>query len=367
MMDVQSKLRLVLGSVKDQASISKAMIYRKDGYLSDIEIAILRATSHDEHPIDDKQLHEILFLVSNSSPSSISIPYLSQKISNRLRKTKNHFVALKMLLLVHRLLRGGDRKFEQGFRKSHLNGHLEILSQHHHHHNHHHHHLNHYYFLHNYASFIEERMSWFMNQAGKLEPQYDKITTEIRLCGLPKLQLFLDQVLNCSSVLDIISPSDSLTRAALHNILKETSQVYNNFCDEVAILANSFFDLKDHAVQVQALKLLKKACRQSSELSDFFQKYNRVVGSTSMKLALKFPTTKIITIDHVLVMEQYVNDNNMGEVSSSVSIVDDDKSVASREDSEVPEELTIGTSSTTFLFSCKLETRISTEWVLFDD
>ncbi|KAI3936904.1 hypothetical protein MKW92_024141 [Papaver armeniacum] len=362
MMDVQSKLRLVLGSVKDQASISKAMIYRKDGYLSDIEIAILRATSHDEHPIDDKQLHEILFLVSNSSPSSISIPYLSQKISNRLRKTKNHFVALKMLLLVHRLLRGGDRKFEQGFRKSHLNGHLEILSQHHRHH-HHHHHLHHNYFLHNYASFIEERMSWFMNQAGKLEPQYDKNTTEISLRGLPKMQLFLDQVLNCSSVLDIISPSDSLTRAALHNILKEASQVYNNFCDEVATLANSFFDLKDHAVQAQALKLLKKACRQSSELSEFFQKYNRVVGSTSMKLTLKFPTTKIITIDHVLVMEQYVNDN-MGEVSSSISIVDDD---ISHEDSEVPEKLTIGTPSTTSLFSCKLETQISTEWVLFDD
>ncbi|KAI3874908.1 hypothetical protein MKW98_019481 [Papaver atlanticum] len=365
MMDVQSKLRLVLGSVKDQASISKAMIYRKDGYLSDIEIAILRATSHDEHPIDDKQLHEILFLVSNSSPSSISIPYLSQKISNRLRKTKNHFVALKMLLLVHRLLRGGDRKFEQGFRKSHLNGHLEILSQHHR--RHHHHHLNHNYFLHNYASFIEERMSWFMNQAGKLEPQYDKNTTEIRLRGLPKLQLFLDRVLNCSSVLDIISPSDSLTRAALHNILKETSQVYNNFCDEVPILANSFFDLKDHAVQAQALKLLKKACRQSCELSEFFHKYNRIVGSTSMKLTLKFPTTKIITVDHVLVMEQYVNDNNMGEVSSSISMVDDDKSVIGHEDSEVPEELTIGTSSTTSLFSCKLETQISTEWVLFDD
>ncbi|KAI3964204.1 hypothetical protein MKX01_025014 [Papaver californicum] len=365
-MDVQNKLRLVVGSVKDQASISKAMIYRKDGYLSDIDIAILRATTHDQLPIDDKQLHEILFLVSNSSPSSISIPYLSRKISNRLRKTKNHFVALKMLLLVHRLLRGGDRKFEQGFRKSHLNGHLEILSQHHRHRCRHRH-LNHDFFLHNYASFIEERMSWFMNQAGKLVPQHDKNTMEINLHGLPKLQLFLDQVLNCSSVLDIISPSDGLTRAALHNILKETSQVYANFCEGVATLANSFFDIKDHAIQAQALKLLKKACRQSCELSDFFQKYNRVIGSTSIKLALKFQTAKILTIDHVLVMEQYVNDN-MGEVSSSISIVDyDDKSVISHEDSEVPEESTICTSSTTSLFSCKLETQISTEWVLFDD
>ncbi|MCL7049287.1 hypothetical protein MKW94_003579 [Papaver nudicaule] len=209
-------------------------------------------------------------------------------------------------------------------------------------------------------------MSWFINQAGKLEPQYDKNATEIILHGLPKLQLFLDQVLNCSSVLNIISPSDSLTRAAVHNILKETLQVYGNFCEGVATLANSFFDLKDPGIQALALKLLKKARRQSCELSDFFQKYNRVVGSTtSMKMSLKFPTAKIITADHVLVMEQYVNDN-MREENSSISIVDD-KSVISHQDSEVSDELTIGTPSTTSLFSCKLETQISTEWVLFDD
>ncbi|KAI3984563.1 hypothetical protein MKX01_040440 [Papaver californicum] len=247
-MDVQNKLRLVVGSVKDQASISKAMIYRKDGYLSDIDIAILRATTHDQLPIDDKQLHEILLLVSNSSPSSISIPYLSRKISNRLRKTKNHF---------------------------------------------------------------------------------------INLHGLPKLQLFLDQVLNCSSA---FMPT---------------------FAKELRLLRIRFSISRIMQYKLKLFKLLKKACRQSCELSDFFQKYNRVIGSTSTKLALKFPTAKIITIDHVLVMEQYVNDN-MGEVGSSISVV-------SHEDSEVPEELTIGTSSTTSLFSCKLETQISTEWVLFDD
>ncbi|OVA13189.1 AP180 N-terminal homology (ANTH) domain [Macleaya cordata] len=356
--DVQSKLRLALGSVKDQASIGKAMIYRKDGYLSSIDIAVIHATGHDETPIDDKHLHEILFLVSNS-PSSISIPYLSQKISNRLHKTKNHFVALKTLLLIHRLLRGGDRKFEQDLRKAHLSGHLQILYPRQYSFKVNHSDENSVSFLHNYAAFLEERMGWFINQAGKLEPniymsqggssmescskakscvyyvpihkmrpQYDHNSIEMMFRRLPKFQFFLDKVLNCSSVLDIISPSDRLTRAAIHNILRESFQVYVNFCEGVAVLADSFFDFEDHAARILALDLLKKASRQSYELFEFFEKCKRIIGSTkNNKSILNYPTVQIITIDHVLVMEQFMNNSSIttnlckesGTISSSTS------------------------------------------------
>ncbi|GLT63323.1 hypothetical protein SLA2020_358960 [Shorea laevis] len=79
--DIQGKLLLTLGSVKDHASISKAMIYNHDGQgFSDMEIAVLRATGHDHGPIPDKHMHKILFLVLN--------PFLAERISYRLCKTR---------------------------------------------------------------------------------------------------------------------------------------------------------------------------------------------------------------------------------------------------------------------------------------
>ncbi|GKV09157.1 hypothetical protein SLEP1_g20701 [Rubroshorea leprosula] len=105
--DIQSKLRLTLGSVKDHASISKAMIYNHDGQgFSDIETAALRATGHDNGPVQDKHMREILFLVSNSPGST---PFLAERIPRHLCKIRHRVVALRTLLLIHRLLSWGNR------------------------------------------------------------------------------------------------------------------------------------------------------------------------------------------------------------------------------------------------------------------
>nr|DAD25325.1 TPA_asm: hypothetical protein HUJ06_026789 [Nelumbo nucifera] len=102
------------------ASIGKALIISHVGF-SDIEISMVRAIGHDSTPINDKHLHEILFFVSNS-PSSV--PFLAERILYRLDKTRDRNVALKTLLLIHHLLHGGDRYFEQDLRTTHLSGHL---------------------------------------------------------------------------------------------------------------------------------------------------------------------------------------------------------------------------------------------------
>ncbi|KAF2317240.1 hypothetical protein GH714_018948 [Hevea brasiliensis] len=61
--DIQGKFEAAIGTVKDHAAIGKAMIYNHEGKcFSDIEIAVVRATAHDNVPIDDKHMHQILFL-----------------------------------------------------------------------------------------------------------------------------------------------------------------------------------------------------------------------------------------------------------------------------------------------------------------
>ncbi|XP_010252276.1 PREDICTED: putative clathrin assembly protein At1g33340 [Nelumbo nucifera] len=381
--DVQNKLRLALGSVKDHASIGKAMINSHVGF-SGIEIAVVRATGHDNTPIDDKHLHEILFLVSNSPGS---VPFLAERISHRLDKTRDRNVALKTLLLIHRLLRGGDRYFEQDLRTAHLSGHLQMNTTRWFPRNSSNQSLS---FLHSYADFLAERMGWIINQAGKLEPImfqasefrfYEEKSIEMVFRRLPKCQVFLDRVLECLP-LGIASPSDRLTRAALINILKESFQVYVTFCEGVAALFDSFFDFKNPA-RVLALDLLKRASLQSYKLFDFFENCKRIIGNKN----LEYPSVEIITTDHVLSMEQFLLNSSpslrpgflstKGEMMSPCKGVSNDLTRTSAETYSTAAGASVGNKqgkesregtdgAFSAPFSCRLETKISKVWVVFD-
>uniref|UniRef100_A0A0C9QW61 TSA: Wollemia nobilis Ref_Wollemi_Transcript_4534_2863 transcribed RNA sequence n=1 Tax=Wollemia nobilis TaxID=56998 RepID=A0A0C9QW61_9CONI len=103
-----SKLRKAIGVVKDQTSISIAKVASNNA--PDLDVAIVKATSHDEIPIDEKYVYAILHLTSYSRG------YVSacvHSLSKRISKTHNWVVALKALMLIHRLLLDGDPNFEQ--------------------------------------------------------------------------------------------------------------------------------------------------------------------------------------------------------------------------------------------------------------
>ncbi|KAK7314867.1 hypothetical protein VNO77_33395 [Canavalia gladiata] len=382
--DIQGKLRLALGSMKDHASIGKAMMYhhQHDGF-SNIEIAVLRATGHDNGTIDDKYMHEILFLVSNSKGS---IPFLAERISRRLGKTKDHVVALKTLVLIHRLLRGGNRSFEQELCKAHVSGHLQIstrcftknfdpsVS-----------------FLHNYASYLEERMSWLINQAGKLEPimskglefrRYDEKSIDMAFRILPKCQGLIDKVLECSPH-DILCLDHSLAHAALSNTLRESFQVYMTFSEGIAALVNMFFDLTASARGL-ACEILKKASLQSQKLYDLFESCKQMVENKN----LEYPSVQIISMNHIVALEQFGSPQNQLVTSQSHVSLSSRRSISNqssisghseksteiglaveaKESKRIEEKIDVNLSPIPpTLFSWTLETKISKVWVVFED
>ncbi|KAL4272847.1 hypothetical protein GQ457_13G006830 [Hibiscus cannabinus] len=104
-----SKLQRAIGLVKDQTSISLAKVGGSTS-LSDLDVAIVKATRHEEYPADERYVREIITL------SSCSRAYVSacvNTLSKRLNKTKNWTVALKTLMVIHRLLTEGDPAYEQ--------------------------------------------------------------------------------------------------------------------------------------------------------------------------------------------------------------------------------------------------------------
>lgn len=98
-----STIRKAIGAVKDQTSISIAKV--AGNVAPDLEVLIVKATSHDNEPAEDRYIREIINLTSYSKGY---VNACIVTISKRLSKTHDWIVALKALMLVHKLLVEGD-------------------------------------------------------------------------------------------------------------------------------------------------------------------------------------------------------------------------------------------------------------------
>ncbi|KAK7311880.1 hypothetical protein RJT34_10327 [Clitoria ternatea] len=76
----------------------------------DLEVAIVKATSHDDDPASEKYIREILNLISYSRGY---VHACVTAVSKRLGKTRDWIVALKALMLVHRLMNEGPPLFQE--------------------------------------------------------------------------------------------------------------------------------------------------------------------------------------------------------------------------------------------------------------
>ena len=101
-----SKLKKAIGAVKDQTSISLAKVASNAS--SSLDVAVLKATTHDDVPMDERYVHEILHLVSSNQSNAASC---ARGIGKRISRTRNWIVAVKSLMLVLRIFQDGDPYF----------------------------------------------------------------------------------------------------------------------------------------------------------------------------------------------------------------------------------------------------------------
>ena len=101
-------LRKAVGQLKDQTSIGLAKV--ASDMAPELEVAIVKAMSHDDDPADEKYIRRILTFTSYNR---MYVNACITSISKRLGKTKDWIVALKALMLVHRLMNDGEPVFQQ--------------------------------------------------------------------------------------------------------------------------------------------------------------------------------------------------------------------------------------------------------------
>lgn len=105
------KLREAIGALKDHTSIGLAKVVGSSS-ISDLQVAIVKATRHGDNPPNPCYVAEIL---SQTRYSRTMVQACVGIIATRLNRTKNWVVALKSLMLVQRLLSKGGTAFENDF------------------------------------------------------------------------------------------------------------------------------------------------------------------------------------------------------------------------------------------------------------
>ncbi|XP_028779257.1 probable clathrin assembly protein At4g32285 [Neltuma alba] len=101
-------IRKAIGVVKDQTSIGIAKV--ASNMAPELEVAIVKATSHVDDPASEKYVREILSLISYSQGY---VHACVSSVSKRLAKTRDWIVALKVLMLLHRLMKEGPPLFHE--------------------------------------------------------------------------------------------------------------------------------------------------------------------------------------------------------------------------------------------------------------
>ncbi|XP_019414851.1 PREDICTED: putative clathrin assembly protein At2g25430 [Lupinus angustifolius] len=101
-------IRNAIGAVKDHTSIGLAKV--ASNVAPGLEVAVVKATSHHDDLASEKYVREILNLMSYSRSY---VHACVSAVSKRLAKTRDWIVALKALMLVHRLMNEGPVLFQE--------------------------------------------------------------------------------------------------------------------------------------------------------------------------------------------------------------------------------------------------------------
>ncbi|KAF8407141.1 hypothetical protein HHK36_006266 [Tetracentron sinense] len=311
-----STIRKAIGAVKDQTSIGIAKVASNTA--PDLEVAIVKAMTHDDDPADEKYIREILNLTSYSRGY---VNACITTISKRLGKTRDWIVALKALMLVHRLLAEGDPVFQQEILYATRRG-TRLLNMSDFRDEAHSNSWDHSAFVRTYALFLDQRLECmvyerkqngggdgddrFEQRDDRGRREYDRReyrddsnygggmrrsrsygdvresmgreekrdSTPIRdmkperiLGKINHLQRLLDRFLACRPT--GTAKNSRMVLIALYPVVKESFKLYADICEILAVLLDRFFDM-EYPDCVKVFEAYSSAAKKIEELVAFY-------------------------------------------------------------------------------------------------
>ncbi|KFK33381.1 hypothetical protein AALP_AA5G005800 [Arabis alpina] len=302
--------RKAYGALKDTTKVG---LVRVNSDYADLDVAIVKATNHVECPPKDRHLRKI-FAATAVTRARADVAYCIHALSRRLHKTRNWTVALKTLIVIHRLLREGDPTFREELLNFSQRGRILQLSN----------------FkddsspiawdcsawVRTYALFLEERLECFRvlkydteaERLPKSTPGQDKGYSRTRdldgeelLEQLPALQKLLSRLIGCMP--EGAANHNHVIQYALALVLKESFKVYCAINDGIINLIDKFFEMPKHEA-ITSLEIYKRAGQQARSLSDFYE------ACKGLELArnFQFPVLREPPQSFLTTMEEYIKE-----------------------------------------------------------
>ncbi|URE39995.1 ENTH [Musa troglodytarum] len=312
-------IRKALGTVKDQTSIGLAKV--SSNIAPELDVAIVKATSHDDEPANEKYLREILNMTSYSRGY---IGACIATVSKRLGKTHDWIVALKALMLVHRLLVDGDPAFQHEILYATRRG-TRLLNMSDFRDEAHSNSWDHSGFVRTYALYLDQRLECMVYErkqsggssrssnggAGYDERQNGedkKPPTPLRdmkperiLGRMHQLHQLLDRFLACRPTGN--AKHSRMILIALYPIVRESFQLYADICEILAILLDRFFDM-DYPDCVKSFEAYASAAKQIDELCSFYA----WCKDTGVARSSEYPEVQRITDKLLETLEEFMRD-----------------------------------------------------------
>ncbi|KAG2330843.1 hypothetical protein Bca4012_019584 [Brassica carinata] len=329
-----SKLRRAIGAVKDQTSVGLAKVGGRSSSLTELEVAIVKATRHDEYPAEEKYVREILSLTSysrNYVSACVSI------LSRRLNRTKNWSVALKTLILIQRMLTQGDKAYEEeiffatrrgtrllnmsDFRDADGSDSWDYSA-----------------FVRTYALYLDERLDFRMqrrkgknvdcggdsddsgdeedddhrenktdNRSRALVVKTKPVTemkTEKIFVRVQHLQQLFDRFLACRPTGN--AKNNRVVLVALYPIVKDSFQIYFNITEIMGVLIDRFMELDVHD-SIKVYDIFSRVSKQLDEL-DPFHGWCKKMG---VARSSEYPELEKITKKKLDIMDEFIRDKSL--------------------------------------------------------
>ncbi|CAL9138509.1 unnamed protein product [Musa acuminata var. zebrina] len=300
-----SVLRQAIGAIKDQTSIGIAKFSKRS---ANLEVAVLKVTSHDEVPIEERHLTEVL-LLSASCPSSAAT--CVRILSRRISRTSNWVVALKTLVLVFRLLRSGRSQFihealaaPQGSRRrrrlldlSSFRDHSATSSP-----------WDYTAFVRTFAVYLDARLhSALLGKLSNLRSR--RPLTAANLFANIKTPLILEHIEHWQRLLDRAigtrptgpAKANRLIQIALYVVVCETFSLYHDISHGLSRLLDNFFHLQPES-RLKTFQACMKARKQFEELESFHD-FCRKIGVGRMS---EYPRVQQISATLLGALEEFL-------------------------------------------------------------
>ncbi|KAF2302611.1 hypothetical protein GH714_040148 [Hevea brasiliensis] len=300
-----SKIRRALGAVKDQTSIGLAKVGSSNS-LSDLDVAIVKATRHEEYPAEERHVREILSLTSYSRA------YVSacvNTLSRRLNKTKNWTVALKTLVLIQRLLAEGDPAYEQEIFFATRRG-TRLLN-----------------------------MSDFRDASRSNSWDYSAFVRTYALYLDERLEFRMQGRRGRRSAFGIDDGEDEggakhtrVVMVALYPVVKESFQIYYDIAEILGILIDRFMEL-EIPDSIKVYDIFCRVSKQFDELDNFYG-WCKTVG---ISRSSEYPEVEKITHKKLDLMDEFIRDKS-ALAQSKQAITYEPNVETKEEESKEPDE-----------------------------